>query len=269
MSNDTETAVTRLLDIMRQLRDPVGGCPWDVEQDFRTIAPYTIEEAYEVAGAIEEEDWPGLKEELGDLLLQVVFHARMAEERALFDFRDVVLAITNKMLRRHPHVFGEEKGIDTAAAQTVAWEEHKNRERAARLGGLLDDVPAALPALLRALKLQQRAATVGFDWDSAPKVVEKIAEEAAEIAEAQMSGAAPERLQDEIGDLLFAVANLARHLGVDPETALRSTNAKFIRRFSQIEKALAAQNRTLAQASLDEMEALWQAAKAEERQTSS
>ena len=264
-SIDTETAVARLLAIMRRLRDPVGGCPWDVEQDFRTIAPYTIEEAYEVAGAIEEENWPGLKEELGDLLLQVVFHARMAEERALFDFNDVVLAIIDKMLRRHPHVFGQEKGIDSAAAQTAAWEEHKNRERAARKHGLLDDVPAALPALLRALKLQQRAATVGFDWDSAPKVVEKIAEEAAEIAEAQKAGASPDRLEDEIGDLLFAVANLARHLKIDPENALRSTNAKFIRRFRAIEKALAGQNRTLAEASLDEMESLWQAAKAAEQ----
>jgi len=264
MSNDTERAVSRLLDIMRRLRDPQSGCPWDVEQTFATIAPYTIEEAYEVAGAIEGEDWRELKEELGDLLLQVVFHARMAEERRLFDFKDVVLAITDKMLRRHPHVFGEEKGIDTAAAQTAAWEEHKTRERATRQTGMLDDVPVALPALLRALKLQQRAAAVGFDWESPPKVVEKIAEEAAEIAQAQASGAAPERVKDEIGDLLFAVANLARHLGIDPETALRSTNAKFMRRFGEIEKALAAQNRTLAEASLDEMESLWQAAKQSE-----
>jgi len=264
MSNETETAVTRLLEIMRRLRDPVSGCPWDVEQDFATIAPYTIEEAYEVAGAIEHRDWPALKEELGDLLLQVVFHAQMADERGLFAFRDVVLAITDKMVRRHPHVFGDERGIETAAAQTRAWEEHKNRERAARKTGLLDDVPAALPALLRALKLQQRAATVGFDWDSSPKVVEKIAEEAAEIADAQRNGAPADRLQDEIGDLLFAAANLARHLGVDPETALRSTNSKFIRRFARIEGALAQESRTLAGASLDEMEALWQAAKKSE-----
>ena len=264
MSNETETAVTRLLEIMRRLRDPVSGCPWDVEQDFATIAPYTIEEAYEVAGAIEHRDWPALKEELGDLLLQVVFHAQMADERGLFAFRDVVLAITDKMVRRHPHVFGDERGIETAAAQTRAWEEHKNRERAARKTGLLDDVPAALPALLRALKLQQRAATVGFDWDSSPKVVEKIAEEAAEIADAQRNGAPADRLQDEIGDLLFAAANLARHLGVDPETALRSTNSKFIRRFAHIEGALTLENRTLAGASLEEMESLWQAAKANE-----
>jgi nucleoside triphosphate diphosphatase len=264
MSIDTERAVIRLLEIMRRLRDPASGCPWDVEQDFATIAPNTIEEAYEVAGAIEHQDWPALKEELGDLLLQVVFHARMAEERGLFAFQDVVLAITDKMVRRHPHVFGDNCGFKTAAAQTRAWEEHKTRERAGRKTGLLDDVPAALPALLRALKLQQRAATVGFDWDSVPKVVEKIAEEAAEIAEAQKNGAPADRLQDEIGDLLFAMANLARHLGVDPETALRSTNSKFIRRFRHIEGALAQQDRPLAEASLDEMEALWQAAKAEE-----
>lgn len=264
MSNDTEAAVSRLLEIMRRLRDPATGCPWDVEQTFATIAPYTIEEAYEAVGAIEEKDWQALKDELGDLLLQVVFHAQMAREQNLFEFTDVVFAITDKMLRRHPHVFGAMKGIDTAAAQTAAWEEHKSRERAGRKAGLLDDVPVALPALLRALKLQQRASTVGFDWDSAPKVVEKIAEEAAEIADAQKSGASTDRLQDEIGDLLFAVANLARHVGVDPEAALRSTNAKFIRRFGEIEKALRERNRTLADASLDEMEALWQAAKAKE-----
>src|SRR5215469_10865511 len=179
MSDEAEAAVSRLLDIMRRLRDPVSGCPWDVEQTFATIAPYTIEEAYEVAGTIEEEDWSALKEELGDLLLQVVFHGQMAAERGLFDFGDVVLAITDKMLRRHPHVFGEAKGIDTPAAQIAAWEEHKTRERSERKAGLLHGVPAALPALLRALKLQQRASTVGFDWESAPKVVEKIAEEAA------------------------------------------------------------------------------------------
>ena len=264
MSEDATRAVSELLAIMRRLRDPRRGCPWDREQNFRTIAPYTIEEAYEVAGAIEDEDWPALKEELGDLLLQVVFHAQMADEQGLFDFADVAGAIADKMLRRHPYVFGDAAGIETASAQTVAWEEHKARERAAKQRGLLDDVPTALPALLRALKLQQRAARVGFDWDSAPKVVEKIAEEAAEIAQARDSGAPPERLEDEIGDLLFAVANLARHLGVDPETALRSTNAKFVRRFGRIESALAAQDRSPADASLAEMEALWLAAKAKE-----
>lgn len=264
MSDNTESAVSRLLDVMRRLRDPVSGCPWDIEQDFATIAPYTIEEAYEVAGAIEAMDWAALKEELGDLLLQVVFHAQLARERGLFEFHDIVFAITDKMFRRHPHVFGEEKGIDTAAAQTRAWEEQKTRERAQRSTGLLDDVPAALPALLRALKLQQRASSVGFDWESAPKVVEKIAEEAAEIAEARDSGASPDRLRSEIGDLLFAVANLGRHLGIDPESALRATNAKFVRRFGAIERALGEQNRSVAEATLDEMEALWQAAKANE-----
>ncbi|HEY6578541.1 MAG TPA: nucleoside triphosphate pyrophosphohydrolase, partial [Rhizomicrobium sp.] len=251
--------------IMRRLRDPQSGCPWDVEQTFRTIAPYTIEEAYEVAGAIEDEDWPALKEELGDLLLQVVFHAQMASESGLFDFGDVVRGVADKMLRRHPHVFAGASGIETAAAQTLAWEEQKSRERAAKRGGLLDGVTPALPALLRALKLQQRAASVGFDWDSAPKVVDKIAEEAEEIVQAQRDGAPPEKLEDEIGDLLFAVANLARHLGLDPEAALRSTNAKFVRRFGRIEAALAEQGRSPAQASLDEMEALWQAAKSGER----
>jgi MazG family protein len=257
--------IDTLLHIMRRLRDPKSGCPWDVEQTFATIAPYTIEEAYEVAGAIEDADWPALKDELGDLLLQVVFHARMAEERDLFAFGDVVAAIVDKMTRRHPHVFGGETGIDNAEAQTVAWEEHKARERAERIGGLLDDVPRALPALLRAVKLQKRASTVGFDWDSAPKVVEKIAEEAHEIVEAQSAGAPVEKLEEEIGDLLFAVANLARHLKVDPESALRAANAKFMRRFKIIEETLAERSTSLADASLDEMEAIWQAAKAREK----
>ncbi|MBI3676175.1 MAG: nucleoside triphosphate pyrophosphohydrolase [Proteobacteria bacterium] len=256
-----KTDIAALLQIMRRLRDPKFGCPWDLEQTFATIAPYTIEEAYEVAGAIEEENWPELKSELGDLLFQVVFHARMAEEKKLFDFADVVGAITDKMERRHPHVFGDRNDIDSAEAQTVAWEEHKKRERAEKALGLLDDVPRALPALLRAVKLQKRASTVGFDWDSAPKVVEKIAEEALEIVDAQARGAAPEQLEEELGDLLFAVANLARHLKIDPEQALRTANAKFARRFKFIENTLATRGRTLADASLDEMEAIWQAAK--------
>ncbi len=257
--------ISTLLDIMRRLRDPKSGCPWDIEQTFATIAPYTIEEAYEVAGAIEDADWPALKDELGDLLLQVVFHARMAEEQELFAFGDVVAAIVDKMTRRHPHVFGDAAGIDSADAQTIAWEEHKRRERAERSGGLLDDVPTALPALLRAVKLQKRASTVGFDWDSAPKVVEKIAEEALEIVEAQEAGASVEKLEEELGDLLFAVANLARHLKVDPEAALRMANAKFVRRFKVIEETLAARSKPLADASLDEMEAIWQAAKTKEK----
>jgi MazG family protein len=256
--------IATLLDIMRRLRAPDGGCPWDIEQTFATIAPYTIEEAYEVAGAIEDEDWPALKDELGDFLFQVVFHAQLASEQNLFDFHDVVGAIVDKMIRRHPHVFADRAGIETAHAQTLAWEEHKKKERAAKALGLLDDVPRALPALLRAVKLQKRAASVGFDWDSAPKVVEKIAEEAQEIVEAQAAGADAAKLEEELGDLLFAVANLARHLKIDPETALRSANAKFVRRFGYIERALALRGTKPADATLDEMEALWQDAKSKE-----
>lgn len=261
MTSPDSRDITALLDIMARLRDPDGGCPWDLEQNFATIAPYTIEEAYEVAGAIEDKDWPSLKDELGDLLFQVVFHARMAEEKKLFDFGDVVAAITDKMLRRHPHVFAGRDDIATAEAQTVAWEEHKARERAGKALGLLDDVPRALPALLRAVKLQKRAASIGFDWDSAPKVVEKLAEEAREIVDAQAHGAAPEKIEEEVGDLLFVVANLARHLKIDPENALRMANAKFVRRFGYIEKELGARGVKPGEASLDEMEALWQAAK--------
>lgn len=256
-------SLDRLLAIMRTLRDPEAGCPWDLEQSFATIAPYTIEEAYEVAGAIEEENWPALKDELGDLLFQIVFHARMAEEAKLFDFQDVVAAITDKMIRRHPHVFAGRTDITTADAQVRAWEEHKARERREKSRGLLDDVPRALPALLRAVKLQKRAATVGFDWDSAPKVVEKIAEEARELAAAE--GGDPAELEEEMGDLLFAAANLARHLNIDPETALRSANAKFVRRFAHIESRLATRGRSPADATLDEMETLWAEAKEMEK----
>ncbi len=256
--------ISALLDIMRRLRDPQTGCPWDIQQDFASIAPYTIEEAYEVAGAIEDKDWAGLKDELGDLLLQVVYHARMAEERGLFDFADVVASITAKMVRRHPHVFGDADAIGSAEAQTVAWEDHKKKERAAKSAtGILDDVPRALPALMRAVKLQKRAATVGFDWDSAAKVLEKVVEEAHEIVEAQQAGSPQERIEDEVGDLLFVATNLARHLKVDPEAALRGTNAKFVKRFQFIERSLAAEGRAPADATLDEMEALWQRAKTE------
>lgn len=261
MSQDIST----LLDIMRRLREPERGCPWDIEQTFATIVPYTIEEAYEVAGAIGDADWVALKDELGDLLFQVVFHARMAEERGLFDFGDVVAAIVDKMVRRHPHVFGDLDGIDSAEKQTHAWEEHKARERSGSAKGLLDDVTRALPALMRAEKLQKRAAKVGFDWDSSPKVLDKMVEEAREIVDAQAAGASHEKITEEIGDLLFVAVNLARHLKVDPETALRGANEKFVRRFRFIESELAARGHSPAEASLDEMEALWQRAKTGER----
>jgi len=255
--------IAGLIEIMRRLRAPEGGCPWDREQTFASIAPYTIEEAYEVAGAIEEQDWSGLKEELGDLLLQAVYHARMAEEAGLFAFADVVEAITTKMIARHPHVFGGAEAVADAHAQTLAWDDHKRRERAAKPkpGGLLDDIPLALPALLRAEKLQKRLASVGFDWDSAERVLEKVSEEAAEIVAAKQQGASKAELEGEIGDLLFVIANLARHLKVEPEAALRATNAKVRRRWAWIEAALRSQGRTASQASLEEMEALWLEAK--------
>ena len=254
-----------LLALMATLRDPLSGCPWDREQRFETNAPYTIEEAYEVAAAIEDGDPEHLKEELGDLLFQVVFHARMAEERGLFGFQDVVATLVAKMIARHPHVFAEVPKPEDAAAQTDAWEALKARERAAKHASILDDVPRALPALMRAEKLQKRASKVGFDWESAPKVVEKLTEEATEICEAQAEGAGPEKLEEEVGDLLFVVANLARHLKVDPEKALRTANAKFVRRFGYIETELKAKGRSCAEASLDEMEALWVEAKGKER----
>ena len=254
--------IVLLLEIMRRLRGP-DGCPWDREQTFATIAPYTVEEAYEVAASIEEDDLKALPDELGDLLFQVVFHARMAEEKNLFDFGDVVEAVTAKMIRRHPHVFGGQAARGSAEAQKQSWEALKSAERtqkaqtSKRDASILDDVPLALPALLRAEKLQSRASSVGFDWDDASKVVEKIAEEAREVAEAVTQA---ER-EEEIGDLLFVVANLARHLKVDPESALRAANAKFTRRFRFIEEQLKAQTRSASDASLDEMEALWQKAK--------
>lgn len=264
MTNPTNPQPSRdiaaLLAIMKTLREP-GGCPWDREQTFATIAPYTIEEAYEVASAIADRDWQSLPGELGDLLFQVVFHARMAEESGLFDFGDVVLAVTGKMIRRHPHVFAGETAKADAAAQKAWWEDLKKAERDARgQASLLDDVAAALPALTRAEKLQSRAARIGFDWNNAALVVEKIAEEAGEIVAA---GSDQAQREEEVGDLLFAVANLARHLKVDPEAALRAANAKFTRRFKFIEAALAA--RGTGAASLEEMEALWQEAKAQEK----
>jgi len=260
-------AMERLLAVMRQLRNPNGGCPWDLDQNFATIAPYTIEEAYEVADAIERADMAALKDELGDLLLQVVFHAQMAREAGSFDFEAVAAAIAEKMIRRHPHVFGD-VSIKTADAQTAAWEDHKESERRAKASAegravsVLDGVAAGLPALMRALKLQRRAARVGFDWPNAADVFLKIDEEIAEIKAELSETSSQSRLLDEVGDLLFAVVNLARHLEVDPEAALRHANGKFERRFRQVEDQLAAAGRNPADAGLDELEALWQRAKA-------
>jgi ATP diphosphatase len=260
-------AIDDLLEVMARLRDPERGCPWDLEQSFSTIAPYTIEEAYEVADAIARGDMTGLEDELGDLLLQVVYHAQMAKEAGRFDFETVARRIADKMVRRHPHVFGDAKVTD-AGAQTRAWEEVKANERKEKAGArgepmsVLDDVPVALPALTRAAKLQRRAARVGFDWPEAPQVLDKIEEEIAELRAELQGCSPPERLRDELGDLLFAVVNLARHLDLDPEAALRQTNGKFERRFRAIERALAAEDRRPEDASLDELEALWQAAKA-------
>jgi len=271
--NSGERPIDRLLEIMSALRTPVTGCPWDLEQSFATIAPYTIEEAYEVADAIERGDLDDLKDELGDLLLQVVFHAQMATEADAFDFDDVAAAISDKMVRRHPHVFGDGQA-DAPDAVKAQWETIKaeeSRERAERRAGkglaadderFLDAVPVALPALLAALKLQKKAARVGFDWPETVAVIDKIREELGEV-EAELAGlpASRDRLEDEIGDLLFAVVNLARHLKIEPEAALRRTNAKFRRRFGHIEDRLRTSGQSLDTASLNEMEAHWQAAK--------
>ncbi len=254
--------IDRLLAIMARLRDPEHGCPWDIEQSFATIAPYTIEEAYEVADAIERMDVAALKDELGDLLLQVVFHARMAEEAGLFRFEDVAAAIADKMERRHPHVFGDAE-IASVAAQNEAWEAHKasEREAAGAAASVLDGVALALPALLRAAKISRRATRIGFDWPDARAVLPKIAEETAEIEAALDSAAGPAELEEEVGDLLFAAANLARKLDVEPETALRRATAKFERRFRVLE-ALAKQRGVGRD--LDALEALWREVKAEE-----
>jgi ATP diphosphatase len=268
--------VGRLIDIMAALRTPKTGCPWDLEQNFTTIAPYTIEEAYEVADAIARDDLADLKEELGDLLLQVVFHARMAEEQGAFAFGDVVEAITAKLIRRHPHVFGDE-GSQTPHAVEGIWERIKAQEKAARgkpqQAGALSGVPVALPALTRALKLQDKASKVGFDWNDPRAVLHKIREEADEI-EAALDGPPPfpppqagegwVGAAAEVGDLLFAAVNLARHLRADPEALLRQTNRKFERRFAMIERALAAKGKAPQDATLAEMDALWDAAKAAE-----
>ena len=258
-----ETAIARLVEIMARLRDRETGCPWDVAQDFASIAPYTIEEAHEVADAIERQAWGELKGELGDLLFQTVFHARMAEEAGLFAFTDVAEAISDKMIARHPHVFGAESREKTPEQQTRDWETLKARERGTR-AGVLDGVALGLPALTRAVKLQNRAARVGFDWPSTDQVVAKLVEEAAELAEARDS-LGPDEVVEEFGDLLFVVANLARHLKIDPEAALRAANSKFTRRFARIESLLAEDGRTPAQSDLAEMDALWNRAKAEEK----
>ena len=252
----------RLRAIMAALRDPATGCPWDVEQSFATIAPYTIEEAYEVADAIERQDWDELKGELGDLLFQSVFHARMAEEAGLFDLDDVAQAISDKMIARHPHVFGSDSNAKSAEQQVADWESVKAAERAAKArGGVLDDVALGLPALMRAEKLQKRAARVGFDWPDIGHVVDKIAEEARELAEARDT-LPQDKIEEEMGDLLFVMANLARHLRVDPETALRRANAKFTRRFAHIEAELARRGKAPKDSDLAEMDALWDEAKA-------
>ena len=251
----------RLRAIMARLRDPVTGCPWDVAQDFATIAPYTIEEAYEVADAIERQAWDELKGELGDLLFQSVFHARMAEEAGLFDLDDVATAIADKMIARHPHVFGDESNAKSADQQVADWEKLKAAERAAKAkGGVLDDVALGLPALMRAEKLQKRAARVGFDWPDIAMVIDKIAEEARELAEARAT-LPQDKIAEEMGDLLFVMANLARHLKVDPEDALRRANTKFTRRFAFIEAELAKQGKRPDESDLAEMDALWDSAK--------
>ena len=258
--------ISRLIEIMAALRTPGTGCPWDLEQNFATIAPYTLEEAYEVADAIARGDLDHLKDELGDLLLQVVFHARMAEEEGRFDFGDVVDAISGKMIRRHPHVFADAEG-KTADHVKGMWERIKAEEKAERghkqAEGALAGVPVALPALIRALKLQNKAGRVGFDWNDPRAVLAKIREEADEI-EAELDAGKREESAAEVGDLLFAVVNLARHLGADPEGVLRATNVKFERRFASIERALAERGKTPGEATLAEMDALWDEAKAVE-----
>jgi ATP diphosphatase len=272
------TDITRLLEIMAALRTPGTGCPWDLDQDFASITPYTLEEAYEVVDAIERGDLTDLRDELGDLLLQVVFHARMAEEQGAFAFGDVVEAITKKLIRRHPHVFGSARDLSPEEVKRL-WDSVKAEEKAerkaerAKMGlapeaheaGFLGGIPTALPALTRAQKLTAKAAKVGFDWPDAAQVIDKIHEELEEVKEASSSGDR-DKIEDEIGDLLFSVTNLARHFGIDPEQALRRTNAKFERRFRAVEQALGEQDRSLDEASLEEMERHWVAAKMAERE---
>ena len=265
------TDLEGLLELMARLRSPDGGCPWDLEQTFATIAPHTIEEAYEVADAIEQGDMAHLKDELGDLLFQVVFYAQMAKEQGNFDFHDIAAAITQKMIRRHPHVFGDQSGIDSADAQTVNWEALKEQERKTKAEsveerhGVLDDVSHGYPALMRANKLQKRAARVGFDWPSALPVFDKIHEEVDEV-KAEIASGDKAALEAELGDLLFACVNLARKLDIDPETALRTSNAKFEKRFKHIEHSLWDQGKEVQETPLDELDRLWNEAKARQKE---
>ena len=275
--HDPDGGMDRLLEIMARLRDPATGCPWDIEQTFATIAPYTIEEAHEVADVIERQAWSELPGELGDLLFQAVYHAQMAKDAGLFDFQTVVKTISDKMVARHPHVFGNESRDKSAAQQTADWENIKAAERGAGRGGgareggageggarVLDGVAMGLPALTRAVKLQNRAARVGFDWPSTDEVLAKLAEEMAELVEARETLGQAE-IVEEMGDMLFVMANLCRHMKIDPEAALRGANAKFIRRFNRIEDWLAETGRAPAGSNLAEMDALWNRAKAEEK----
>ena len=262
--NDPDGGMPRLLEIMRRLRDPETGCPWDIEQNFASIAPYTIEEAYEVADAIERGDMADLEGELGDLLLQTVYHTAIGEEAGHFTFDTVTRAIADKMVARHPHVFGDENRDKSAEQQTADWEAIKATERAGKAeAGTLDGVAVGLPALLRAMKLQKRAARVGFDWPSTDQVLDKILEESRELVEARDTLSQAE-VEEEFGDLMFVMANLGRHLNLDPEAALRAANAKFIRRFEAVESKLADLGKTPAQSDLAEMDALWDVVKTEE-----
>jgi ATP diphosphatase len=263
--HDSDAGIERLLEIMRRLRDPDTGCPWDIEQTFDTIAPYTIEEAYEVADAIERQDWAELEGELGDLLLQSVYHTAIGEELGHFSFQSVVRNISDKMVARHPHVFGDESREKSAEQQTADWESIKAAERAGKAqGGALDGVAVGLPALLRAYKLQKRAARVGFDWPSTDQVIDKIQEEAAELVEARDTLTHAD-MTEEYGDLMFVMANLGRHLGIEPEAALRAANAKFTRRFEAVEAALTKMGKTPQQSDLAEMDAIWDQVKIVEK----
>ncbi|MGB8813927.1 MAG: nucleoside triphosphate pyrophosphohydrolase [Paracoccaceae bacterium] len=260
--HDPDGGLPRLLEIMARLRDPATGCPWDIAQDFASIAPYTIEEAHEVADAITRQAWGELEAELGDLLLQTVYHAQMGQEAGLFSFDTITKSIADKMVSRHPHVFGNESNAKTPDQQTADWERIKATERGTV--GVLDGVALGLPALTRALKLQKRAARVGFDWPSTAEVLDKIIEEAHELVEARDTLTQTE-LAEEYGDLMFVLTNLGRHLHLDPEACLRAANTKFTRRFARIESLLAADGRTPNDSDLAEMDALWNRAKAEEK----